>query len=102
MLRHKFSSFCIHTLAADSNISSYHTIRFPSLAYMTLPKAGMSVCANQKEKTSLGPVMRSLGTRPLNSAVGPSVAIMRPNTVKPEVLVSKFAACAGGVSHVKA
>lgn len=40
--------------------------------YIILLKAGMRVCASQKEKVSLGPVMRSLGIRPLKKADGPS------------------------------
>lgn len=43
----------------------------------------MSVCASQKEKTSLGPVMSSLGTRPLKKAPAPSFLAMLARMRKP-------------------
>lgn len=50
----------------------------------------MSVCASQKEKTSFGPVMRSLGVRPLKKAVGPSCFIMFAMILTPLSGFSKF------------
>jgi hypothetical protein len=55
-----------------------------------LPNAGMRVCASQKEKTSLGPVMRSLGVRPLKNDVKPSCFIMFDTILKPLSGFSKF------------
>jgi hypothetical protein len=57
---------------------------------MTLPKAGMRVWANQKEKTSLGPVMSSLGVRPLKKEVMPSFFIMLDTILMPLSGFSKF------------
>jgi hypothetical protein len=58
--------------------------------YIILPKAGISVWANQKEKTSLGPVMSSLGVSPLKKEVGPSCFIMLDTILKPLSGFSKF------------
>lgn len=58
--------------------------------YITLLKAGINVCASQKEKTSLGPVMSSLGVRPLKKEVKPSLRIMLETMRKPLSGLSKF------------
>lgn len=50
---------------------------------MSLSKIGISVCANQNEKTSFGPVIRSLGVRPLKKLVKPSFFIMLETIRKP-------------------
>jgi hypothetical protein len=50
----------------------------------------MSVWASQNEKTSLGPVMRSLGVSPLKKDVGPSFFIMLEIILKPPSGLSKF------------
>jgi hypothetical protein len=50
----------------------------------------MSVCASQKENTSLGPVMRSFGVRPLKNDVKPSCFIMLETIRKPLSGFSKF------------
>ena len=50
----------------------------------------MSVCASQKENTSLGPVISSLGTRPLKKAVGPSFFAILARMRKPDSGFSKF------------
>jgi hypothetical protein len=57
---------------------------------MILLKAGIRVCASQKEKTSLGPVMRSLGVRPLKKEVKPSFFIMLDTILNPLSGFSKF------------
>lgn len=57
---------------------------------MTLPNAGIRVWANQKEKTSLGPVMSSLGVRPLKKDEMPSVFIMLDTILMPLSGFSKF------------
>jgi len=57
---------------------------------MTLLKAGMRVCASQKEKVSFGPVMSSFGTRPLKNADGPSCRSMSLMILTPVSLASKF------------
>jgi hypothetical protein len=57
---------------------------------MILPNAGISVCASQKENTSLGPVMRSLGVSPLKNEVKPSCFIMLEMILKPLSGFSKF------------
>ena len=57
---------------------------------MTLPKAGMRVWANQNEKTSLGPVMSSLGVRPLKKEPMPSFFIMLDTIRMPLSGLSKF------------
>lgn len=58
--------------------------------YSILLKAGISVCASQKEKTSLGPVMRSLGVRPLKKELKPSLRIILETILKPLSGLSKF------------
>lgn len=58
--------------------------------YIILPNAGMRVCASQKEKTSLGPVMRSLGVRPLKNDVKPSCFIIFDTILNPLSGFSKF------------
>ena len=50
----------------------------------------MSVWASQNEKTSLGPVIRSLGVSPLKNDVGPSFFIMLEMILKPPSGLSKF------------
>lgn len=57
---------------------------------MTLPKAGMRVWANQKENTSLGPVISSLGVKPLKKDVMPSFFIMLDTILIPLSGFSKF------------
>lgn len=61
--------------------------------YIILPNAGMSVCASQKEKTSLGPVISSFGVSPLKNDVGPSCFIMLDTILKPLSGFSKFLFC---------
>lgn len=58
--------------------------------YIILPNAGISVCASQKEKTSLGPVMSSLGVSPLKKEVNPSFFIILDTILKPLSGFSKF------------
>lgn len=58
--------------------------------YIILPNAGISVCANQKENTSLGPVMSNLGVSPLKKEVNPSCLIMLDTILKPLSGFSKF------------
>lgn len=53
-------------------------------------KAGIKVCASQKEKTSLGPVIKSLGTRPLKKAPAPSFLAMLVKMRKPDSGLSKL------------
>lgn len=60
---------------------------------MTLLKAGIRVCANQKLKTSFGPVIKSLGVRPLKKLVIPSFFIMLETILKPLSGFSKFRVC---------
>lgn len=60
------------------------------LTYIMLLKAGISVCANQKEKTSLGPVMRSLGVSPLKNEPKPSLRAILVRILKPLSGFSKF------------
>jgi hypothetical protein len=50
----------------------------------------MSVWANQKEKTSLGPVIRSFGVSPLKKLVNPSFLIIFDTILKPLSGLSKF------------
>jgi len=50
----------------------------------------MRVCASQKLKTSLGPVIRSLGVRPLKNEVKPSCLAMLEMMRKPDSLASKL------------
>jgi hypothetical protein len=50
----------------------------------------MSVWASQNEKTSLGPVMRSLGVRPLKKLEKPSFFIMLETIRNPLSGFSKF------------
>ena len=57
---------------------------------MILPKAGIKVCASQKLKTNLGPVIKSFGVRPLKKLVGPSFFIIFPSILKPDSGLSKF------------
>lgn len=57
---------------------------------MTLLKAGMSVWASQKEKTSLGPVIKSLGVRPLKKLLGPSFFSMFETILNPLSGLSKL------------
>lgn len=58
--------------------------------YSTLLNAGISVCANQNEKTSLGPVINSFGTNPLKKALGPSCFAISEIIVKPLFGLSKL------------
>jgi hypothetical protein len=60
---------------------------------MILLKAGINVCASQKENTSLGPVISSLGTRPLKKAGKPSCLAMFVRIRKPLSGFSKFRFC---------
>jgi len=55
-----------------------------------MSKAGIRVCASQKEKTSFGPVMRSFGTKPLKKLVIPSFFIILLTILKPLSGLSKF------------
>jgi hypothetical protein len=50
----------------------------------------MSVWANQKEKTSLGPVIRSFGVSPLKKLVKPSFLIIFDTILNPLSGLSKF------------
>ena len=59
----------------------------------TLLNAGISVCANQKLKTSFGPVMRSLGVNPLKKELNPSLRAIFRNIVNPLSGFSKFRFC---------
>lgn len=52
--------------------------------------AGIRVWASQNEKTSFGPVIRSLGVRPLKNEVKPSLRIMFDTILKPLSGLSKF------------
>jgi hypothetical protein len=70
-------------------IHAFITIHLPPI-YIILPNAGIRVCASQKEKTSLGPVMSSLGVRPLKNEVMPSCFIMLETILKPLSGFSKF------------
>jgi hypothetical protein len=58
--------------------------------YMTLLNAGIKVCANQKEKTSLGPVISILGVSPLKKDETPSFLHMLATILKPLSGFSKF------------
>ena len=60
---------------------------------MTFPNAGINVCASQKLKTSLGPVMSSFGVKPLKKLVRPSFFIMLLTIRKPLSGVSKLRFC---------
>jgi hypothetical protein len=60
------------------------------LNYMTLLKAGIRVCASQKENTSLGPVIKSFGVSPLKKDPKPSLRIMFETIRKPPSGFSKF------------
>lgn len=53
------------------------------LIYTIVPKNGIRVCASQKLKTSLGPVISILGVRPLKKDVMPSFFIILPIILKP-------------------
>jgi len=59
---------------------------------MYLPNVGISVCANQKEKVSLGPVMSSFGVRPLKNDANPSFRAMLEIILKPLSGFSKLRA----------
>ena len=59
----------------------------------TLPNAGISVCASQKLKTSFGPVMSSLGVRPLKKLVKPSCRAILLRIRKPLSGFSKLRFC---------
>lgn len=50
----------------------------------------MRVCASQKLKTSFGPVISSLGVRPLKKLESPSFLIILPTILKPLFGLSKF------------
>lgn len=58
--------------------------------YSILLKAGIRVWASQKLKTNLGPVINSLGVRPLKKAVMPSFLAMLEMMRRPDSLASKF------------
>lgn len=60
---------------------------------MTLLKAGIRVCANQKLKTSFGPVINSFGVRPLKKLVKPSFFIMLETILNPLSGFSKLRFC---------
>lgn len=60
---------------------------------MILLKAGINVWASQNENTSLGPVIKSFGVRPLKNEVGPSIFIMLEMIRKPLSGFSKFLFC---------
>lgn len=53
----------------------------------------MSVCASQKLKTNLGPVIKSLGVNPLKKLVNPSFLTMFPTILNPLSGFSKFRFC---------
>lgn len=58
--------------------------------FRAMSKAGMSVWASQNEKTSFGPVMRSLGVRPLKKLVIPSFFIILETILNPPSGLSKL------------
>jgi hypothetical protein len=60
--------------------------------YMTFPKAGISVWASQKLKTSLGPVMSSFGVNPLKKLLMPSCLTMLLMIRSPDSGFSNFRA----------
>lgn len=62
-------------------------------AQTTFPKAGISVCANQKLKTNFGPVINNFGVNPLKKLVIPSSFIIRATIVNPLSFTSKFRFC---------
>ncbi len=70
-----------------------HLIQVYWTAYSTLSKAGINVCANQKLNTSFGPVIRSLGVKPLKKLVKPSFFIMLPTILNPDSGLSKLRFC---------
>ena len=57
---------------------------------ITLSKAGIKVCANQKLKTSLGPVINNLGVKPLKKLEGPSFLAMLLKILNPLSGLSKL------------
>lgn len=54
------------------------------------PKAGIKVCASQKLKTNLGPVISSLGVKPLKKLRGPSFFSMLETIRNPDSGFSKL------------
>lgn len=58
--------------------------------HIILLNAGIRVCASQNEKTSFGPVIKSLGVRPLKKELNPSLRIMFDTILKPLSGLSKF------------
>lgn len=60
------------------------------MAYTIVPNRGIRVWANQKLKTSLGPVMSIFGVRPLKKLVIPSFFIMLDTIRKPDSGFSKL------------
>lgn len=63
------------------------------LVYNILSKAGINVCASQNEKVSFGPVMSSLGVRPLKKLLRPSFFAMLPTILNPLSRISKLRFC---------
>lgn len=82
---------CLNKKSSSPFLGIIHALSYKHRSlYMILPNAGIRVCASQKEKTSLGPVMRSLGVRPLKNDVKPSCFIMFDTILKPLSGFSKF------------
>lgn len=67
--------------------------RIQHAVYITLLNAGINVCASQKLKTNLGPVINSFGVRPLKKLLKPSFFIMFLTILKPLSGLSKFRFC---------
>src|ERR1700712_2015990 len=65
----------------------------PQFLYMILLKAGINVCASQKENTSLGPVIKSFGVNPLKNDVYPSCLTIFATIRNPLSGFSKFLFC---------
>lgn len=61
--------------------------------YTTVPKAGISVCANQKLNTNFGPVISNLGTKPLKKLENPSYLAIFLTILNPLSFSSKFLFC---------
>jgi hypothetical protein len=70
--------------------SIVQTYRVNIVVYIIFPNAGISVCASQKEKTSLGPVISSFGVKPLKNDPKPSCFAMLETILKPLSGFSKF------------
>lgn len=86
LMHHRSRSiFVSRPLVVFRSWNSRSRPKLPKLLYRlrAMSKAGISVCASQKEKTSLGPVINSLGTRPLKKLEKPSLRAMLDRMRKP-------------------